>query len=530
MNINDFINLCTSINSRSYLNKNQYAIPPQTLRELQSKYEDKNLYLGIVGEFDSGKSTLINAILQQNLLKENIIQGTTCVPTFIQYNSSFDVVVKYKNGKEISFAKENPGELKTLDLESGAIRSFIDKFTAEEQFASELDRVTVYLNNPILQNNIVIVDTPGINASNQQHSEVTKQTLDKYCDAAVVLTPANAACSETTCNFLKENIAGLEDRCLAIISKIDYIQASEEDKLVSYVKQRLNSLLDKPLAAVLPVSAIYSQGQNENEAPITPEQEKRYIQYFNDFKTTIDQRLQQGREAILAQSMSKSVLKTLSTLQNKLKLIKDNLQVRKQNLESNQLTDIDKFLNKLLPSYKEDFNSFKNTFDFDDVKIVLKSAKHRAKRKLKNDVNNFTSIATVKSKAKKKFRKRCKKARKKVVKKLKSIRAEFIDFGNDIYNNFVSEFDKEFQQLNLDIQSDEIRIDSISSLSSNSLRLNISLQNISTPPDDGSLLGNIRRGINQLFNNIAGCFSNTDDNNSTISQADRMNIDRKSVV
>ena len=61
--------------------------------QLESRVKDKNLYMGIVGEFSAGKSTFINALLGIDLLKEDILPGTTCAPTFIWFGDHLEVKI-----------------------------------------------------------------------------------------------------------------------------------------------------------------------------------------------------------------------------------------------------------------------------------------------------------------------------------------------------------------------------------------------------------------------------------------------------
>ena len=50
----------------------------QAIDNLQEKAEDKSLYLAVVGEFSSGKSTFINALLGRRILKEAVMPTTAC--------------------------------------------------------------------------------------------------------------------------------------------------------------------------------------------------------------------------------------------------------------------------------------------------------------------------------------------------------------------------------------------------------------------------------------------------------------------
>ena len=51
--------------------------------KLSNRVADSKFYLAVVGEFSSGKSTFINALLRKRLLKE-AVKPTTAAATFIE--------------------------------------------------------------------------------------------------------------------------------------------------------------------------------------------------------------------------------------------------------------------------------------------------------------------------------------------------------------------------------------------------------------------------------------------------------------
>lgn len=75
---------------------------------LQRRMSDERLYVGVVGEFSSGKSTFINALLGLDILKEDILQGTTCAPTLLSYAPAFDVDIVMKQHQEIISYSRKP--------------------------------------------------------------------------------------------------------------------------------------------------------------------------------------------------------------------------------------------------------------------------------------------------------------------------------------------------------------------------------------------------------------------------------------
>lgn len=81
---------------------NELSIDADKIAEFRKQYEklslrsrDPNFYLSTIGDFSSGKSTLINTIIKRKLLKV-AHAATTAVPTYIYRGKSNRVIVKAK--------------------------------------------------------------------------------------------------------------------------------------------------------------------------------------------------------------------------------------------------------------------------------------------------------------------------------------------------------------------------------------------------------------------------------------------------
>ena len=223
------------------------------LKQIQSRLADPRLYLGVVGEFSAGKSTFINALLGVELLKEDVLQGTTCAPTFLAAGKCFDAEVVFKDGTSLKytstvkpfrrFARKIVGlfGIKRSWLKDVAeAREFINKYTAEEESSCAVERVelTLPIKLPFFSENVVLVDTPGVNAENPRHQEVTESAMRRYCDLVVALTVATEPCPQSLTTFLHQNETCVRDRCIGLITQLDRIRTAERDRLVRFVQSR----------------------------------------------------------------------------------------------------------------------------------------------------------------------------------------------------------------------------------------------------------------------------------------------------
>ena len=227
------------------------------LEQIRSRLADPHLYLGVVGEFSAGKSTFINALLGVELLKEDILQGTTCAPTLLAAGKCFEVEVVFKDGTSLKYTSTfKPLRRITRKLagifgierawlkDVAEAKEFINKYTAEEESSSAVERVelTLPIKWPFFSEDVVLVDTPGVNAENPRHQEVTESAMRRYCDLVVVLTVKTEPCPQSLISFLRQNEASVRGRCIGLITQIDRgNRKGERERVFRYVQERFKA-------------------------------------------------------------------------------------------------------------------------------------------------------------------------------------------------------------------------------------------------------------------------------------------------
>ena len=182
-----------SVRERYEWDASEWAPIEETMDRLRARAQDPRLFLGIVGEFSSGKSTLINALLRENLLKTDILPATTCATTILEYGEQVDFRIAQRDGSIVDL--EGKTESDDPQESYDELLRLIHQYTADEVTAQRIQRVYVNHPNEKLNNGLVMVDTPGINVENPRHAAVTEEAVRDICDAIVLVVPASAACS-----------------------------------------------------------------------------------------------------------------------------------------------------------------------------------------------------------------------------------------------------------------------------------------------------------------------------------------------
>lgn len=165
--------------------------------------------LVVAGEFNSGKSSFINALLGERVLPEGVTPTT-------------DRINILRHGSQIS-------------------EQLREAFLLERTHPADVLR------------EINIVDTPGTNAIIRRHEELTRDFLPRS-DLVLFVTSADRPFTESERGFL-EQIRQWGKKIVFIVNKIDILpRADERDEVIRYVGENATALLGES-PRIFPVSA-----------------------------------------------------------------------------------------------------------------------------------------------------------------------------------------------------------------------------------------------------------------------------------
>lgn len=171
----------------------------------------------IAGETSAGKSTIINLILGENIL-----------PTGIKASTSRVCRVKYSERCMISTRSSNDEELENMSFENLQEMAENLKCLAKTN-DEEIGYVDIHMPAPLLQGNVIIVDTPG--CGDKEQTNVAEKTMSYLPNALAFVFVLNVA-----------NAGGIQDdRILPVLSKI----RTSVDEMVSFSPEDVIFLLNK---------------------------------------------------------------------------------------------------------------------------------------------------------------------------------------------------------------------------------------------------------------------------------------------
>lgn len=202
-----------------------------TLSMIIDRLEDNSFEIAIFGRVSSGKSSLLNAILESNVLPVGVTP-ITAVPTRLLYGESPTVHVWRANRSREEFDISQLQEFVSEQLNPGNEK--------------HVTRIAVQLPSARLREGIAFVDTPGLGSLATRGAAETLAYLPR-CDLGVVLIDAG---STLTPDDL-QTIQILYDAAIpatVLLSKADLLSPEDRLRVINYVKQHIREQLNLDLA------------------------------------------------------------------------------------------------------------------------------------------------------------------------------------------------------------------------------------------------------------------------------------------
>ncbi len=214
----------------------------QELENFLQTLKNQKYHIVITGEGKRGKSSLINALLKQNisLVEESIPK--TAVPIEFYFSETEEYHVEFLEEKDLAKQKESyalqglfqkkefPASFsfgKKIKIKKQQLADYMD---ADGKFAQQTAKVFIGLNNELLAQGFCLSDTPGLNCVNSFHDYLTyKESLQADC--LIFIVDARKPDSASELSFLREITAKSRAiNLLGVISNLDRLNKQEKSQ------------------------------------------------------------------------------------------------------------------------------------------------------------------------------------------------------------------------------------------------------------------------------------------------------------
>lgn len=310
------------------------------LVELVNKLYNDKLYIAFAGHFSAGKSSMINKLLDEQVLP------TSPIPTsanLVLLEKGKEQVTLYSNSKE------------SIELSGNYSIEQIKEYCKQ---GDEIERVHIKKPYHHLSDNVLIMDTPGIDSTDAAHKLSTESMLH-IADVIFYVTDYNHVQSEENLSFVKE--------------------MKEKDKMIFLIVNQI----DKHVESEVPFTTFKNQIESSFANIGLHEQDIFYTTLMNDDHE--HNQLKEIKEIIRVFVENKEDYLDKNVMASVHQLINEHLEKYQEQLD---LADIDKKViqtslencmikkNEMNGRYAEELNKIKelSTEINDRVTSILKSS------------------------------------------------------------------------------------------------------------------------------------------------------------
>lgn len=214
------------------------------LNKCREKLASHKFAVGVMGEFKRGKSTVINSMLEKEIMPADIMP---CSATMNR--------VTYDLQPHVELIMQD-GTVKNIPVEQ--LENYVTKLTSEnESRASLVEEAIVYYPCRFCQNGVDIVDTPGLN-DDERMNRISEEVISKLDAVIMVITPDNPF-SMSEAEFVRNKLMVSDlSRLIFLVNKIDTVRKIQDrQRVVQGIKEKIQgSVLEK-------MAEIYGEGSKE---------------------------------------------------------------------------------------------------------------------------------------------------------------------------------------------------------------------------------------------------------------------------
>ncbi len=213
------------------------------LAEAARHLEEGKLVVVVAGEFKRGKSSLVNALLDEPGLFPVDVDITTNTVTSITYGTP----------ETINVVTGEPGQEETQVIGREQIADYVSE-QRNRGNARGARLLVIQSPNKQLREGLTLVDTPGVGSINRQHTAISYAFIPN-ADVVLFVGYALEPFSRDELAFLQERILPHSRKVIFVVTHVDV--RTDYQTVVANNREKLAQVLDRPAGEIeiIPVSS-----------------------------------------------------------------------------------------------------------------------------------------------------------------------------------------------------------------------------------------------------------------------------------
>lgn len=202
----------------------ELELPSHNIDIVIDQIENNTFNIVVLGEVNRGKSTLINALLGENILPSNILPTTSRI-TRVTYGE-----------EKVAFLEQLDGENKLIEIKD--LKRYV---AGVQENNNTIPSMQVYHPSAFLKNGCVLVDTPGVNDINEYNNEITYEYIPK-ADVILFILDPDQVLTKSEQDFIRNKVMNdQKKKIFFILNKSDNINTNT----LSYLNEHIKNVLTK---------------------------------------------------------------------------------------------------------------------------------------------------------------------------------------------------------------------------------------------------------------------------------------------
>ena len=377
-------------NAQQYLTEIGSDSDAKKMQALYDALENEEFTIALIGEFSAGKSTFLNALLGEWLLPSWGDETTATVTRLLHAKHA-------KNGEQCRVFYNN-GDQKVFEKVDRQALTELVAVNQKRDVASSISRVELYLDNRFLEDDVILIDTPGLNGLKEQLADITYTQADQSSACIFLFNGQHpgAATDFELIKLLREKIKSI----FYVVNQIDVVESAAVGELetvediVEHLHEKYRSEVPdaEELPTIYPVSAKKALAARSPEPivlregkVITTPQEKADCEEQSRF-AAFEERLwkyltlgEKGRDKLL------SPLKHLTEqLEQVIRTLNQRMDLLDQSADTAQLAADKEKLQQALDKLRQELKKTDET-----IKTEMKKAERDFSEEIKAEINRF---------------------------------------------------------------------------------------------------------------------------------------------